>query len=293
MNRNYFIITLHRVYDPELKASHNTSPRLEISKKFLEEIISLQDSHSVEFVTIDQLLEVISNETNGTYGCLTFDDGFADNYQLAFPILKKSGIPFTIYLSTGYPDHVICHSSEIIKEELTNKGHLWIAGEKISCKELGLEAAISKALKLIDAQSTNPAQQKRLLQEHIDNFESYYYLGLSWAQLREMLDSGLLTVGLHTHTHPNLTELTQDEIANEITYCNKRIEEELGLNATHLAYPFGRYNPKVINVIRSMPIQTAVTTEERLITYDRYDYLVMPRVRAVDGQLEEITKHIQ
>lgn len=110
---------------------------------------------------------------------LTFDDGFADVHDNAWPLLRDHGLPFTIYLTTAY----------------VGGSMRW---EGSTAKEQGAP-------------------------------------GLSWEQLREMVDSGLCTIGNHTHSHVRPERLT----AGELDRCTELIEERLGVTPRHFAYTWG------------------------------------------------------
>lgn len=59
----------------------------------------------------------------------------------------------------------------------------------------------------------------------------------SWAALRDALDTGLVTVGSHTHTHALLDRMPPDAMRDEIDRSASLIEERLGVPARHFAYP--------------------------------------------------------
>ena len=61
----------------------------------------------------------------------------------------------------------------------------------------------------------------------------------TWGQVEEMAASGLMTLGAHTHRHPDLTEIAGDEIERELTESNELIEQRLGVRPVHFCYPFG------------------------------------------------------
>jgi peptidoglycan/xylan/chitin deacetylase (PgdA/CDA1 family) len=60
---------------------------------------------------------------------------------------------------------------------------------------------------------------------------------LSWAALGEMVSTGLITVGSHTHTHALLDRLAPNDAANEIATSSRLIEEHVGYSPAHFAYP--------------------------------------------------------
>ncbi|MFQ5517051.1 MAG: polysaccharide deacetylase family protein [Acidimicrobiia bacterium] len=62
---------------------------------------------------------------------------------------------------------------------------------------------------------------------------------LTWDQAREMYASGLMTVGAHTHSHPDLRSIDAASIADELRRSDELIEEQLGVRPLHFAYPKG------------------------------------------------------
>lgn len=62
---------------------------------------------------------------------------------------------------------------------------------------------------------------------------------LSWDQVAEMAATGLMTIGAHTHTHPDLRFLDRAAVAEELDTSNGLIEERLGVQPRHFAYPKG------------------------------------------------------
>ena len=59
-----------------------------------------------EIISLDQLYErLLHNSIEKPFVCFTFDDGYVDNYEIAYPVLKKHNIPFAIYVTTSFPDN--------------------------------------------------------------------------------------------------------------------------------------------------------------------------------------------
>lgn len=80
------------------------------------------------------------------------------------------------------------------------------------------------------------------------------YLGgknyLSKAEVFELLNTGLVTIGSHTLTHRNLDELTEDEMVVELQESKRRLEEMFEVGIEEFCYPRGRFNPKVAEMAR-------------------------------------------
>ena len=84
---------------------------------------------------------------------------------------------------------------------------------------------------------------------------------LSWEQIKEMAGSGLITIGSHTVTHPNLSEtLSEDELRYEIFESKKILEEKLGKKVTLFSYPFGGINFKARQLAIAAGYKAAVAT---------------------------------
>ena len=74
---------------------------------------------------------------------------------------------------------------------------------------------------------------------------------LTWDQVDEMLSTGLVTLGAHTHTHPDLRGLSVGEIEEEIGGSNRLIQARSGQVPEHFAYPKGFWDETAENVVRA------------------------------------------
>ena len=92
---------------------------------------------------------------------------------------------------------------------------------------------------------------------------------LSWTQVREMTDSGLVVVGSHTHTHPNLGRLRPEEIEWELSTSKHMMQDRLGLEEVHFSYPMpsrvaGNFCPPATDaLVRSKFISAAVIGQSK------------------------------
>lgn len=88
---------------------------------------------------------------------------------------------------------------------------------------------------------------------------------MTWAQLREVSRDPLITIGAHTHTHPEMTSLSDQKIRDEIDCSSRRLYEELGFVPSHFAYPRGIWDQRVVNVVAQY-YESATIIEGRLAT---------------------------
>ncbi len=122
------ILMLHRVVEQH---SEGKNRELEITPQFLEQTIKDYCTQCYRFVSIDEACCIITKgRSKQPFVCLTFDDGYRDNYTNALPLLKHLGIPFAVYATTGFADN--------------KKSMWWYPNEKLG---LGLDE-----LKALDAE---------------------------------------------------------------------------------------------------------------------------------------------
>lgn len=75
---------------------------------------------------------------------------------------------------------------------------------------------------------------------------------LSWSMLEEALATGLVTVGAHTHTHPDLSWVGEEDAYLEMARSQHMIEDRLGVACRHFAYPFTRWSTGAANAARQL-----------------------------------------
>jgi peptidoglycan/xylan/chitin deacetylase (PgdA/CDA1 family) len=82
---------------------------------------------------------------------------------------------------------------------------------------------------------------------------------LSWDEIEEMKRKGF-SFGSHTRTHPNLLELSQNKILSEIRDSKRILEEKLGEQVNFFAYPYGKFNPRIVEMVKRAGYLGALST---------------------------------
>ncbi len=174
---------------------------------------------------------------------VTFDDGYRDNYEYAFPVLEKYGLPATIFLATGAIDNrmVLWHDRvfDAFRFATVRRARLrsW-DGRELSVTVPALREVLRRAKYL-------PEGEKLSFVEEIEEALQPAPPGpsaprmLSWDLVREMHAAGV-RFGSHTVRHAILTTLDTEQLRRELHDSRRAIKEELRAPARLFAYPNGQ-----------------------------------------------------
>ncbi|MCH8505576.1 MAG: polysaccharide deacetylase family protein [Ectothiorhodospiraceae bacterium] len=187
---------------------------------------------------------------------ITVDDGYADFHDVAWPILKKHGVPATLFVTTGFVDRELWLWPDQVAWLLEQAPEI---PEQLQLRDASIPTAGNAWQSLINHLLTLPDQAKhemiqRLaeqLQTTLPSEAPAAYASCTWDQLRRMQDEGL-EVGGHTHTHPTLPKVEHENLPGEIHFCRERLQAELGDQPRPFCYPNGQ--PADF----SMPVRNAV-----------------------------------
>ncbi len=101
-------------------------------------------------------------------------------------------------------------------------------------------------------------------------------LMLSWSQIAEAASAGV-EIGAHSHTHPELDQLTEDRLRFELQHSKALLEDRLGLPVPGLAYPFGYSNAQVRRAARDAGHQYACAVANTAVG-PHWDAMALPRL---------------
>ena len=235
------VLMLHRVIE---QRSEGENRELEITPKFLRRTIEAYRQQGHRFVSIDEACDVIKRgRTDYPFVCLTFDDGYQDNYDIAYPILKQEEVPFAIYVTTGFIDNRIpmwwyrCESREQCQTCLNN-AKVQQREHSYSNKKLGISA---ESLKALDADP-------------------------------------LCTIGAHTVSHPKLDTLSSEEQRKEIMQSKQELEALLSHPIRHFSYPHGSYNDDTLKIVNGCHFVSALRAWGGTIRKGDASLLELPRI---------------
>ncbi|MBK8323921.1 MAG: polysaccharide deacetylase family protein [Betaproteobacteria bacterium] len=191
---------------------------------------------------------------------VTFDDGHRDNYTHAFPVLRETGVPATVFLSTDYMDSGRTFWFDRVAHQLHATDR-----PKVAIASLGLAFALAAPETRRRAADETLAAMKRVPEAvrlaALDELQTAAGVAdgaqgsgaLSWAEVAAMRASGLVAFGSHTASHPILSRLDEAQIREELGRSHAElVARDLG-DADVLAYPVGgdeAYDERVVRIAR-------------------------------------------
>jgi peptidoglycan/xylan/chitin deacetylase (PgdA/CDA1 family) len=202
---------------------------------------------------------------------ITFDDGYRDNFELAFPVLAAHSLPATVFLTTGvigtraslWHDRVfdLFHRTRV--RSLTDSA---LVDGPARLDDLAARQAALYGL-LPRLRSLDPERREgtlRLLAARLEVEERTLAsrLMLDWDEVRAMHRGGV-SFGAHTVTHTVLSSLPPERARWEIVESKREIERQIAAPVTLFAYPNGRsgdFGPAAKEVLRGEGFRGAVTT---------------------------------
>ncbi len=209
---------------------------------------------------------------------ITFDDGYRNNYTYAFPVLKKYGIPATIFLVTDYIDshrllwhdwlswilyHAVSTAHDFTGTTSEMKHDIERFCSSGTAERLGLLYALAMKLKKLE---------KAERQNYLDTLAKACKVNrgleykdraiLSWNEIEEMSGAGI-SFGAHTKSHPVLSAISVPEAETEISESKKIIENRTQKRVTTFAYPYGKnedFSTDIVDILVSEGFEYACTT---------------------------------
>jgi len=194
----------------------------DITKNQIQDHLHFLDRYFV-FVDIDEVIKIIRTQQfpSDLTASLTFDDGLQSFYDIVFPIVEETGIPVANYITTGIVD------SEFWYE--TTLDRVFIAGKTSHNQE----------------DDIFPRNQKEA-----QKLGFIIQAGLTTEQLLELDSHSKITIGAHSVTHPMLAELSYNECKREIFQSKLDLENLLGHEIAHFAYPYGAFSEREMCLVQ-------------------------------------------
>ena len=283
------ILMFHRVIPRKAGDRIHNHLSLEISPSQLEDIIIFFNKRHYDLISPDMLpswLET-NSKTIRKFVIFTFDDGYRDNLDFAYPVFAKHKTPFTIYITNSFPDKKAILWWYIIEDLILKNKKVSYSFSNcridLNCSTyLNKEMAFSQLRKIITG-----FNETNLENELTGFFTKFGYsvtdynsdLTLNWNEISELSKDHLVTIGAHTLNHYNLCNLTDNQSYHEISESKRLIESKINSEVKHFSYPLGQYGLREIEYTKKTNFLTATTTKTANVFSNHLDHLfTLPRI---------------
>jgi len=213
---------------------------------------------------------------------VTFDDGYCDFAEHAWPRLRRLGVPVTLFVATAYPDQP---ARAFWWDRLWAALSLAPPGAQVEIPNgpaaLATEADCLRAYRSL-RRHLKTLPDDRLqgeLERLVGRFEQPATASpvLGWDELRALASEGV-TLAPHTRTHPLLDRVPRERVGEEIVGSLRDLEREIGTALPALAYPSGGLSDAVVDVVREAGIEIAFSTKRGNNRIGRTDWLRLRRI---------------
>ena len=232
---------------------------------------------------------------DGFYVAVSFDDGYADNYTEAFPIISNLGIPITLFLATAFIDEPAQLPWWDLLERVSRHRRGLLTGKLQGAPvefdlnrpagRVGFFRTWSNHLK---RHPGDEAKVREWLHPYLPFDQEKPNDFLRWEQVRRMAASPLVDLAPHTCRHSDLG-LAGPGTYEEVRLSRERIREETGAVSDLFSYPFGGYgsedNHSLFQYLEAQGIKAAFTTSPGTISSNHPRFL-LPRI-AISGRDSE------
>lgn len=275
------ILMYHRITSPAI-CGHAVQPGMFVEPEtFAMQMQFLATHHIVR--PLDELVQDILQDKpiERNTVAITFDDGWKDNYDYAFPILKRHSLPATIFLATRFIDSNETFWSDSIPQSLSSlrnsaagKTSLQEAINKLPAASAPLLRSVSESL-LADeprftdavdgfvnnAKSLPEAERSALTQQLAAAApRQSTRVFLSWDECREM-SKAKISFGSHTHEHVPLDSLGPEAALLDLTRSYEMLKANRVSLSQVFCYPEGRYSPETQTVLSGFSPLAALSVE--------------------------------
>lgn len=285
------VLGYHRVVEDFDALAGREMPSMLTSRAMFEHHLDYIGRH-FRFVSVDDIgRHLTSGEPfREPVAAVTFDDGYRDVYEHAYPVLKRKGIPAAIFVVTDLVGRPFWQVHDRLYHLITKAFATWNDPRRELTgllKELGLPAsdlirnAESTRSPLDAVSALLPGLSIGDVRRVMGGIEASVGNGfynvpqtLTWPMLSEMRRAGM-TIGSHTKSHVSLPMESSDTLAEELEGSKWALEQHLGEPIRHFCYPGGQFTPGVVDAVARAGYEYAYTAcqhdlpQRRALTIER------------------------
>jgi peptidoglycan/xylan/chitin deacetylase (PgdA/CDA1 family) len=284
------ILTLHQV-SPGPARPFDPNGILRVTPQFLEQSIELVRRQGLDTVSLDEAhRRMVHGDFERPFVAFTLDDGYRDNLEEAYPIFKKHGVPFCVYVPSRYADGAADLWWLALEHVLEEVAQITVKIDGVA-RKFDLSGPAEKAaawntiywwLRRIDEDEARAVVAELSRSMGWDAKELAQTLIMTWDEVRKLAADPLVTIGAHTVNHFALAKLPRARARYEMAEGADRLARELGTRPKHFSFPYGSAEAasmREFELARELGFLTGVTTRKGLVHAEHMDHLhALPRL---------------
>ncbi len=283
--KKILILLYHRICQPENFFQPAVSP-----ERFEEQIRFI--SQHFEVVSTSRMFEIMDKKQlpQKPLAVITFDDGYRDNLETAYPILKKYNVPATIFLATESLEGAPMWTSRV-EAMFKNTAIKNLTVESLSKErtfELGSYEDRMKICHEVKSEMKQvPDSHRQTILEELEERMGGCKLSaemLSWDDVRQMMQDPLIEFGSHSVSHRMLANLSLPEILSELEQSKEKIRNETGKEPCFISYPGNSYDVRVEKAAEQVGYEAAFAVDQELADFSQNRFSIK-RVHIEDEPL--------
>lgn len=252
------------IYHGICQDDHLRFNTLFIKLKTFEAQLNLYKKHFTIISLEDYYLQRFNKERFNI--CLTFDDGFANNYKYVLPLLEQYQVPATFFITAirDAGDDILWNDALSIAYKYGPTKFIFSKEEFIKVRN-GTYISSSTGKRLVDILRLTGFEDKAEMMRVAGSFKykvkDDYWLQMTHGEIKALSASKWVTIGSHGYYHNDLAKISVASAKDEFIRSKLFLEKITGKDVRALAFPYGSYSPEVVKEAKNSGFTQLLATE--------------------------------
>jgi peptidoglycan/xylan/chitin deacetylase (PgdA/CDA1 family) len=268
----------------------------EITPQFLDRLISALKRWDYDVIGMDEVCDrAVRLAVPRRFACLTFDGASQDLLSHAYPVLRRHGVPFTLYVPTSFPDGIGQAWWLALEAVIAREARISLMVERReqrftvfkTSEKRELFRYLTNWLRTLPPAELSTAIRDLCTRHGIDLDALSREATLDWTDIETLAADRNVTIGSATVNYPVLSNLGDADARRELGMGKAVLENALGRSIRHVAFPFGdhaSFGRAHVAMAKDVGFASAVTTVPGIVQAEgRTDLHALPRI-AWDGR---------
>jgi peptidoglycan/xylan/chitin deacetylase (PgdA/CDA1 family) len=270
------LFTFHRAALPEVW-ENLPNRNFYVDVGFLDQFLAYVVHQGWDVVTIGEAVRrSASADDNSRYVNFSIDDCYRDTFELVAPVFRRHKVPLALFVTTGIPDGTLPLWPVGLEDVLRDRDRVFLEDQVITLSTPQVRrTAYQRIASTWDGPDAGRHYAKFCALNGIDIDAVHWKHAISWEMLEALARDPLIEIGAHTISHARVSSLAPAAAIAELEGSRARLNERLGIDVKHFAFPYGRSGDcgaRDFALAREAGFQSAATTRKGLVRrgHDRF-----------------------